>query len=235
MPKSPSSAAILCCVIGLCLVAPPVHAEKLKSRSYKKNKATMGVVLMDANWGRRWGCAGYDNAQLTALQFELIGNDEVSADDKYASIVVKPKSRLFVNPVFLNYGFLVRPGEYGLTGISIKVARTRSDVFRLVADREKLVSDGVYHGGTFHVDAGEVVYIGNFGLDCLESPILWRYYTEGAENFAGHVEEYKRKYKFLKDSDVVYRLFDTENFGYEYALPSADSEKPAGISDLDVP
>lgn len=28
-----------------------------------------GIVVVQANWGRQWPCAGYENAQLVSLEF----------------------------------------------------------------------------------------------------------------------------------------------------------------------
>lgn len=221
-----SIASTVCCIVGSFLLVLPAQAEKLKSGSYKKNKEVMGVVLLDVSWGRRWGCGGYDNAQLASFRFDHVDGAKLNADEKYASILAKPESRLFVDQAFLNHGFLVWPGQYALTEVTIKVARTRNDVFYMVAEKDKLVVDGVYAGGTFHVNAGEVVYIGNFGLDCLESPMIWRYYTDGTENFANHVAEYKQKFRFLEDSNIVYRLFESDTFGQDYELPSAEEKIP---------
>ena len=72
--------------------------------------------------------------------------------------------------------------------------------------------------GTFRVGAGEIVYIGNFFLDCYKAPQLWRYYTEGMDNFKTHVAQYKHKYPFIAGEHVVYRLFETDTLGRPYTL-----------------
>lgn len=193
-------------------------AEELRERRYEQLAAEMGVVLMDVNWGRRWNCAGYENAQLVSLGFENISR-ESGDSDKFTEIRLQSPSRLFVKPVFLNYGFLVERGTYAFTQWSVKTAKTATDVGYRKAGRKELVEDGVYHGGTFTVGAGEVIYIGNFYLDCYYSPIPWRFYTEGAGDFAAHVRQYKTKYEFLQDATVEFRLLETDNYGTSYVLP----------------
>ena len=68
-------------------------------------------------------------------------------------------------------------------------------------------------GGTFEVKAGEIVYIGDFGLDCAgDQPIPWRYYIQ-KEDFGRYVAQLKKEYKFITDKQVIYRLFQTNKFG----------------------
>ena len=197
-----------------------VYAAVLNAKKYKEYGEDMGVVLLDVNWGRYWGCGQYENAQLINLKFELFP-DNNKTPDKFSVIDLKTPSRLMVDPVFLNYGFLVNPGHYALTGASVKVANSnpiRVGYFK--GNKNNFIKDDKAEGGTFTVGKGEVVYIGNFYLDCTENPpIPWRYYSQGHENFKKQVAEYKRKYKFLKDKDVIYRLFKTEHFGLDYELP----------------
>ena len=197
-----------------------VYAAVLNARNYKEYGEDMGVVLLDVNWGRYWGCGQYENAQLINLKFELFP-DNGETPDKFSVIDLKTPGRLMVDPVFLNYGFLVKPGQYALTGTSVKVANSEPiRVGEFKGNKDNFIKDGKAEGGTFTVRKGEVVYIGNFFLDCAENPpVPWRYYSEGHENFKKQVTEYKRKYKFLKEEDVIYRLFKTEHFGLDYELP----------------
>lgn len=204
--------------LSLFLLPAAAAAEKLQERSYEQLAAEMGVVLLDVNWGRRWECAGYENAQLVRLNFESTSRQSGDGD-RYTVIRLQSPSRLFVDSAFLNYGFLVEPGTYALTEWSVKTAKSASDVGYKKAGRQELVDDGVYHGGTFTVGAGEVIYIGNFYLDCYYSPIPWRFYTEGASNFDAHVRQYKAKYAFLQTATVEFRLLKTDNYGTSYELP----------------
>jgi len=203
---------------SLLLLPAVAAAEKLRERSYEQRAAEMGVVLLDVNWGRRWNCPGYENAQLVSLGFEK--TSRASGDNsKDTEIRLQSPSRLSVDFAFLNYGFLVEPGAYAFTEWSVKTAKTMSDVGYRKAGRNELVEDGLYLGGTFAVGAGEVIYIGNFFLDCYYSPIPWRFYTEGASDFEAHVRQYKAKYEFLQDVTVEFRLLETDNYGTSYTLP----------------
>jgi len=47
---------------------------------------------------------------------------------------------------------------------------------------------------------------------------LWRYYTQGKENFQKHLTQYKAEYPFLDISSVQYRLFETSALGRSYEL-----------------
>ena len=70
-----------------------------------------------------------------------------------------------------------------------------------------------------HPLTADSAYVGHFDLDCLELPILWRYYAEGWESFDSYQEKYRNKFKFLQDAEIQYRLFETDNFGHKYELP----------------
>jgi len=194
----------------------PAAAEKLKSREYAKHKDTLGVVILDVNWGRRWDCGGYDNAQLINLTFELIPTATDRSRDKYSSVVLKTPSRLFVDSEYRSYGFMVRPGQYALIEFDIKVALSMGDTAHISAMKNELIEDGKYHGGTFTVGAGEVVYVGHFFLDCLQSPIPWRYYSERGDAFAEYVADRHRQFRFLDDAKIAFRLFNTTNFGVDH-------------------
>lgn len=177
----------------------------------------MGVVLADVNWGRQWKCGSFENAQLENLKFERIPLDK--KHDKYSQIILESPSRLFVDNKFIGYGFMVKPGRYALTGWSVKAAKSVHDVGYFNASRDQLVKGDDYPGGSFEVGANEIIYIGNIFLDCLQTPMPWRYYTEGKENFHKQAEQYKAKYKFIKDRTITYRLLDTKYFGTPYSLP----------------
>lgn len=190
---------------------------ELTATSYENDRSRKGIVLLDVNWGRRWNCGGYENAELRALSFDRIPPLK-SNDDMPADLALQKPANLISKPVFNSYALLVEPGEYALSGFRIKFARSVSDVGYWVAKRSDLLKDGEMLGGSFKVGLGETVYIGNFFLDCHQQPQLWRYYTEGEDNFTEHLSEYKKKYPFLNTDYVKYRLFDTSSLGHSYEL-----------------
>jgi hypothetical protein len=193
-------------------------AGEVTRKSYAAGIATNGVVVFDVNWGRYWNCGGYENAELMKLEF-----DRLPADKKFpgenGDLIVEGPMRITRTLRFLNYAYLLPPGEYALSGLSIKVARSVSEVGYLNAKRGDLIKDGKAEGGTFTVAAGEIVYIGNFFLDCHDGPMLWRYYSEGKEGFEAQIAEYRAKYPFLERERFRYRLFKTKTFGSDYELP----------------
>jgi hypothetical protein len=189
---------------------------EVTSDSYA-SRGSKGVVLLDANWGRRWKCGGFENAELRSLSFDRIPSTK-SSDDAPPDLTLEQPSSLFARPIFINYALLIEPGKYVLSGFKIKVARSVSDVGYWIAKRSDLTKEGTAQGGTFTIDAGETVYIGNFYLDCFQYPQPWRYYTEGVENFAKHLAQYKEKYPFLNLDRVAYRLFETTKLGEPYSL-----------------
>ena len=212
---SPGLAFIVC--LTFFFVADSESAE-LKKYDYVKHSDEMGVIIVDVNWGRQWGCGKFENAQLERLKFEKFPLDD-KGHDKYSEIQLESPSRLFVKNQFHSYGFLVNPGKYAFTEWSVKVAKSTREVGYFNAGRDKLVDGSNYPGGTFEVSANEIVYIGSIFLDCLQTPIPWRYYADGKDAFLRHIEEYKKKYKFIKDREIKFRLLDTKYFGEEYSLP----------------
>jgi hypothetical protein len=185
--------------------------------TYLTNKTTNGVVLLDVNWGRWWGCGGHENAQLISLAFDKLPMSQI--DNKAVpALVLQSPSRLMVDPVFLNYAYSLAPGEYAISAFSIKVADAMHNVGFLTAQREQLYSGGKPVGGTFTVRPGEAVFIGNFYMDCTYTPTLWRYYSDGKDAFDSQVKEYAQSFPFLELNDVQFRLFKTEEFGNDYEL-----------------
>ena len=213
--KSVAAIAIglVCC--GWMVTSLRADAAEVSPRAYEKHRGEMAVVLLDVNWGRYWNCAGYENAQLISLRFE---NTARAPGDhsKFTQIKLASPSRPSASPQFESYGFLVEPGTYALTEWSVKAAKSVSDVGYLRAGRDELVENDIYLGGTIDVEAGEVVYIGNFYLDCYYSPIPWRYYTEGINAFERHAGEYKARFRFLDNATIKYRLLETDNYGTPY-------------------
>jgi len=197
--------------------AESTEIRQLSKKAYTQEIQKNAVVVFDVSWGRKWGCGEFENAELMQIEFDrlpIIKNDSEKSD-----LVIEGPSRLFRTPNFLNYGFILPPEEYALSGVNIKVARSVSDVGRFITKRSDLIKDGKPEGGSFTVAAGEIVYIGNFFLDCQTGPILWRYYSAGKEGFEKQMGEYKRKYPFIDLERAKFRLFKSKYFGTDYNLP----------------
>lgn len=192
--------------------------EQITKESYLQNKGNVGVVLMDVNWGRWWGCGSHENAQLISLAFDKLPVKSTNNEIQPSLVILSP-SRIMVDPVFINYAYSLEPGEYAISAFSIKVADSTTKVGFLTARRNNLYRDGQPIGGTFTVKPNETVFIGNFYLDCAHGPTLWRYYSDGKEAFQEQIQEYKNAFPFLDLSDVKFRLFKTKEFGIDYELP----------------
>ncbi|MFT5397097.1 MAG: tetratricopeptide (TPR) repeat protein [Gammaproteobacteria bacterium] len=209
------------------------EAAKLKKSDYKKHSDSKSVVLLEVSWARKWNCAGYENAQLTKLLFENISSGN-AADKDYEEIRLKTTSRLFANPDFKIYGFLVNPGTYAFTGWSIRASRSMTEGGTISATRDHLVDGSDYHGGTFEVTAGEVIFIGNFFIDCLVSPIPWRFFPVGEEFVNEQFDTYKSKFKFIDNKTIIFRLLETQNFGSDpllWLIGEANSAFYSGYKD----
>jgi len=185
--------------------------DKLTEKSYEASRTDKAVVIFGVNWSRQWGCAGLDNAQLHSLTFSRIdfSSGNLSGED----VVLNNPAKLLARNVSESYAIIVETGEYALTGFDIKVAKSKSDVSHIKAKNKDLFENGRPVGGTFKVNAGEIVYIGDFGLDCIgNKPIPWRYYIQ-KEDFESYVTGFKERYKFIGDKQIIYRLFQTDKFG----------------------
>ena len=185
--------------------------------SYAHDKEKTGIVLLDANWGRKWGCGKYENAQLISFSFDKVSTD-LKTTSQTADVTVGTSKRLMVKPTFESYALQLSPGEYVLSNFKIKVASSVSNVDYWIANRAHLIKDGKALAGKFTVAAGEVVYIGNFGLDCFQGPSLWRYYTEGNDGFKKQLADYQSKYPYLDLTKSKFRLFETTTIGRPYEL-----------------
>lgn len=200
-------------VIALILSANEAYADydKLTRSNYEESESVRGVILFGVNWGRQWGCAGFENAQLQGLTFSRI--DPASDNLSKENIALRTPAKLFSKNISISYAVIVDPGEYALTGFDIKVAKSSREVGHLRGEEADLFENGNPAGGTFEVGAGEIVYIGDFGLDCAgDEPILWRYYIQ-REDFESYVAGFREKYRFVADKKVAYRLFRTDRFG----------------------
>jgi len=208
-------------LLSACVgVTQPIKFEgsKLVTEDvYLKTKETNGIVLLDVNWGRWWGCGGYENAQLISLAFDRLPMSSLNNEAEPALVLHSP-SRLAVRPVFINYAYSLEPGEYAISAFSIKAAKSTSSVGFFTAQRDTLYSDGKPVGGTFTVLPSKAVFIGNFYLDCTYSPTLWRYHPKGKDAFGTQIKEYAARFPYLDLSNVQFRLFKTKEFGHDYQL-----------------
>jgi hypothetical protein len=190
---------------------------EINAESYANDQQRSGIVLLDANWGRKWSCGKYENAQLISFSFDKSSNSP-NVSSQPADITIGTTSRLMVKPNFESYAVLIPPGEYVLSNFKIKVATSVSKIDYWIANRTHLIKDGKPLAGKFTVAAGEVIYIGNFGLDCFHGPTLWRYYTEGQDGFNKQLADYQSKYPFLDLTKTKFRLFETTTIGRPYEL-----------------
>lgn len=224
---------LVCLILASCGVAS-IHGNttvigEATFDDYAQKKHQYGVVLLDARWSRQWSCGKFENAELRGFAFDRLEPVDLRggafiplparAADAPADLMIYTSRSLAPSPFFQSYALLTPPGKYALSGISIKVAQSVSEVGYLNYGRADLIPEGKPLGGIFHVAAGEVVYIGNFALDCqLALPTLWRYYSQGKASFQLQLNDYHTKYPFIDLSNVQYRLFDTEVFGLPYTL-----------------
>lgn len=205
-------------IIGTLVFSNLAYSAKLKKKDYLKNKVEKAVVLFDVNWGRKWACGQYENAQLTNLTFEKVDQKE-NKHNKYSIIELKTPSKLFAKPMFIHHGFIVDPGTYAFSGWAVKVAKSTSEVGYFKAKRSDLINGNAYIGGSFTVEDGEVIFIGSFFLDCYQSPIPWRYYPDGKKSFEAQKDRMTKKFKFIDKDTIKFRLLNTTNFGQNYQLP----------------
>jgi hypothetical protein len=189
-----------------------IATPTVKEATYKGSKTNKGIVLMSINWGRQWSCGGYENAQLAGLGFDLLSIQKTSNANS-PDLFIKPLSMLAVDKKFDNYAFQLEPGTYGISYVSVKAAKSISNIGFFISKRSDLIQDKTAKGGSFTVGANEVVYIGNFWLDCAYSPMLWRYYTMSSTEFTSHLSEFANEYPFLPIKNTQYRLFSTSVFG----------------------
>jgi hypothetical protein len=189
---------------------------ELSESNYKKYGAENALVILQINWGRKWECGQYENAQIQRLSFMPFPVDSQLGTD--GAFELESPSRLFVKDEFVPYAYIVKPGRYALAGFDIKVARSPTDVGHLVANKTNLLKDGKAVGGTFTATKGEGTYIGHFGLDCHEEPIPWRYHIDGREEFEKYVSGFRKRFPFVQHVPVSFKLFSTETLGQPYSL-----------------
>jgi hypothetical protein len=188
--------------------------------AYGRTKETHAVVLMSVAWGRRWGFCAVENVQLRTFAFDRMPVQK-HGDDAAADLLLEAPTSLLAGPgTVADYALLVEPGEYALIFSELKAARSASDVATYRAGRRKLIQDGKPLAGSFTVGSGELVYVGHFGLECVnERPTLWRYYLDGHESFQQYLATRVRaKYPFLDTEKAQYKLFKTSMIGRDYEL-----------------
>jgi len=207
--------------VGLLLALASLGARAqgvpMTDENYLQGSSTKGVVLLSIRWDRKWKCAGFENAQLRALGFDHLPSKHAN-DSEAVDLLFDDAPLLMTKPQFDDYAYLVEPGEYALSKMHIKVARSTSDVGIFKSERDRLLKDGVAQGGSFTVNAGEVVYIGHFHIDCHQQPNLWRYYLEDQPSFDAYLAKQKKKTPALDTSQARFRLFKSAYFGRNFEL-----------------
>lgn len=190
-------------VLGFCTVRAEAPVE-LDESTLEASAGELGVAVLAINWGRQWGCADLDNAQLQALTFTRRPDGP--------SLEFRTPSRLFVDDRFIDLAVLVEPGTWDLTDFDVKVAESTRKVGHVTKSDDT-------SAGNFEVAAGEFVYIGHFSLDCSQEAIPWRYYVLPGSEFDSYADGFRDTYPFVGDIQVRYGLFVTEHLGG--ALPES--------------
>ncbi|HXC41439.1 MAG TPA: tetratricopeptide repeat protein, partial [Burkholderiales bacterium] len=191
--------------------------DRLSAEEYSRLKEKTGVVLLAINWNRRWNCGGFQNAQLQSIAFDRMAA-AARADDAPPDLRIADAPLIMTTPGFDNYAFVVDPGSYVLSGFEVKAAMSMVDVRRGGAGRSRLIKDGKALGGSFEVQAREAVYIGHFFLDCYQQPMLWRFYSDGQEEFRKYLDSIKSKFPALDMQSIQYRPMTTVQFGNDIFL-----------------
>ncbi len=203
-------------------VAPPSYAQRLDvaiplqmigADRYQQRKAAMGVVLLTVHWGQRTNCSGFESAQLLGLSFDQVPT--VRGDDEPADLVIDDPEADIVD-----YAFLAPPGAYALSGFDIKVSKSAHDGGGFRAPRSRLLKDGFAADGGFDVRAGEIVYIGDFSVECRKQPIPWRSFPDGPAEFQQYLERIKSRFPALETGKAQFRPMATKQFGAFYAPAS---------------
>jgi len=207
--------ALLVLLAGCTSSAVTRPQQEVTAGSYRKDTAT-GFVALSALWGRTWNCAQLAKGQLWSFGFDRLPS-ETTADNATADVVLEGSASYGGGPA-TNYVLMLDPGEYALTTFAIRLAST-TDAKIANVGRARLFEGGKPIGGTFTVKAGELVYIGHFGLDCYKEPTIWRYYPGGREGFEHYKQVVKEQYPFLDVRHMQFRLFQTSHLGRDYVLP----------------
>jgi hypothetical protein len=207
--------ALVAVVAGCASSGVSKPKQEVTAESYGKDH-DKGLVVFSALWGRAWKCAKFENGQLRSFGFDRLPSRHSGEDT--ADVVIEDSLFHEEGPA-TNYVLALDAGEYALATFTIKVASSVTSSKTLSVSRERLYEGGKPIGGTFTVKAGELVYIGHFGLDCYKEPTVWRYYMEGREGFDHYKQVIKAQYPFLDVRNMQFRLFQTAHLGRDYVLP----------------
>ncbi len=195
-------------------------SSEVTPEAYGRARETHAVVLLSVDWGRRWGFCGVENVQLRTFAFDRMPVRKSGDDEAPDLLLAAPPSLLAGPEAVMHYALLVEPGEYALSISELKAARSVNDVVTYTAGRSQLIQDGRSLAGSFKAASGELVYVGHFGLECVDKrPTIWRYYVEGREGFRDYLAtRIGTKYPFLDTGTAQYRLFRTSVIGRDYEL-----------------
>ena len=211
---------MLTALLASCATGMSGRNAEVTPDAYGRAKETHALVLMSVDWGRRWGFCSVENVQLRTFAFDRIPIQK-QGDDEAADLIMEAPPSLLAGPgAVVHYALLVEPGEYALSFSELKAARSVNDVATYRAGRRKLIQDDKPLAGSFKVGRGELVYVGHFGLECVNGqPTIWRYYVEGREGFQHYLTtRVKAKYPFLDTEKAQYKLFRTSVIGRDYEL-----------------
>src|SRR5580658_5568311 len=128
--------------------APAAEPVELSEHAFRSRGAESGIVILQVNWGRKWHCGTFENAQLEKLGFSL--SSQLAGAEPVA-LHLETSSKLTAQDNFVPYAFIVQPGKYLLTSFDVKVARSVTDVQHIVANEGVLVVNGDPVGGAFEV------------------------------------------------------------------------------------
>ena len=145
-----------------------------------------------------------------------------SSDDTPSDLLLDDGPLLLTKPGSDDYAFVVEPGEYAISMIEVKAAKSVSDIGFLRKKRSQLIKEGKGVGGTFDVRPGEIVYIGHFFLSCHSGPVPWRFYLNGRPAFDEHLAKLKARVPLPDLEKAEFRLFQSSEMGNDFKLP----EKP---------
>jgi hypothetical protein len=186
-----------------------IQLQMLGVGEYLQRRRAMGVVLLSVNWAQRANCSGFENAQLRGLVFDQVPT--ARGDDEPGDLVMdEPQAGI------ADYAFLAPPGAYALSGFDIKVVKSARDSGGFRAMRSRLLKDGFAVDGGFDVRAGEIVFIGEFSVECRRQPVPWRSYPDGPAEFQEYLARIKERFPALETGKAQFRPMMTRQFGAFY-------------------
>ena len=206
-------------LLAFCSSAGAGNLVELNESNYASQGKNKAIVILQINWGRAWGCAGKDNAQLINLSF--LRKSSIEDNENRTYLEFETPSKLSPGNGFKPYVLLIEPGHYNLSGFEVRVASSKTEIGYIKATAEKLIVDGESLAGSFYAEKEELIYLGHVGLDCNVEPIPWRYYIEGKSDFTKYAKEVSTAYPFLSGKKLLFRIIDTEELGQPYSLGEA--------------